>query len=74
MRFKDDTDANMSSYLFEGDDGDIFWFTMKFGYLTLCLLEINATEVQEVCDIFRDCPLYEHMIENRFRKVTSATG
>ena len=45
VRFKDDTDHTMSSYLFEGDNDDIFWFTMKFGYLSLYLLEVDASEV-----------------------------
>ena len=66
VRFKDISPEGAHSYLFEGEGGEIFWFTMILDCLFVNLLPPDSILVEEPKEISSDCPLYEHMISNRF--------
>ena len=56
----------MDSHLFQGEDGEVFWFTYKLGYLELNLLPHESDEFQVVAHLTPDDPLFKHMTEQRF--------
>ena len=39
---------------------------MNFGFLTLNVLPADSLEVEKICEIHRESPLFEHMIQKRF--------
>ena len=58
----------MDTYLFYGEDGEIFWFTYRpeYQHLELNLLPHESDEFQVIAHLTRDDALFKHMTEPRF--------